>query len=120
MARSATDTGGPMTLEEIRFTKALVDWAREIHKVEAKHAAVISRWHRMAGRRTAGAPSRQVGTGCKVRCCLALTRCGVKLRLDLAVANECDGNHEQRCANDPQPEEPTPPVHYFNLLTCQE
>src|SRR6516164_3682877 len=29
-------------------------------------------------------------------------------------------NHEQRCANDPQPEEPTPPVHYFNLLTCQE
>lgn len=39
-----------MTLEEIRFTKALVDCAREIHKVEAKHAAVISRWHRMAGR----------------------------------------------------------------------
>lgn len=32
-----------MTLEEIRFTKALVDCAREIHKVEAKHAAVISR-----------------------------------------------------------------------------
>jgi len=26
---------------------------------------------------------------------------GVKLRLDLAVADECNGKHEQRRANDP-------------------
>jgi len=26
---------------------------------------------------------------------------GVKLLRDLAVADECNGNHEQRCANDP-------------------
>jgi hypothetical protein len=29
---------------------------------------------------------------------------GVKLRLDLAVAEECNGKHKQCCANDPQPE----------------
>ena len=109
-----------MTVEEIRFTKALVDCAREIHKVEAKHAAVISQCTGWLVVELLVHPVGKLGTGCKVRCCLALTRCGVKLRLDLAVANECDSNHEQRCANDPQPEEPTPPVHYFNLLTCQE
>jgi len=29
---------------------------------------------------------------------------GVKLRLDLTVAHECDSNHKQHCANNPQPE----------------
>ena len=32
---------------------------------------------------------------------------GVKLSLDLTVADECDGQHKQCCANDPQSEEPT-------------
>jgi hypothetical protein len=36
---------------------------------------------------------------------------GVKLSLDLTVADERDSNHEQYCANDPQPEEPTSPIH---------
>src|SRR6516165_909905 len=36
---------------------------------------------------------------------------GVKLFLDLAVADECDSNHEQCCANNPQSEEPTSPIH---------
>jgi len=36
---------------------------------------------------------------------------GVILRLDFAVADQRYGNHEQRCANDPQPEEPTSPIH---------
>src|SRR5262249_57114615 len=31
--------------------------------------------------------------------------------LDLAVADECDRNHEQCCANNPQPEEHTSPIH---------
>src|SRR5215467_7660622 len=39
---------------------------------------------------------------------------GVKLFLDLAVADECDGQHKQCCANDPQPEEPTSPIHCSN------
>jgi hypothetical protein len=29
---------------------------------------------------------------------------GVKLRLDFAIADECDSKHEQYCANNPQPE----------------
>ena len=36
---------------------------------------------------------------------------GVKLRLDFAVADQRYGNHKQRRANDPQPEEPTSPIH---------
>src|SRR5215467_2036691 len=40
---------------------------------------------------------------------------GVKLRLDLAVAEECNGKHKQCCANDPQPEEAPSPVHCLNL-----
>jgi hypothetical protein len=36
---------------------------------------------------------------------------GVKLCFDLAVADECNSNHKQCCANDPQPEEPTSPIH---------
>ena len=35
----------------------------------------------------------------------------VKLLLDLRVADECDSNHKQHRANDPQPEEPTSPIH---------
>src|SRR5215467_12589646 len=33
--------------------------------------------------------------------------------LDVAVADECDGKHKQHCANDPQSEEPTSPVHFW-------
>jgi hypothetical protein len=36
---------------------------------------------------------------------------GVKLLRDLAVADECDSKHKQRCANDPQSEKPTSPIH---------
>src|SRR5215831_8774960 len=39
---------------------------------------------------------------------------GVKLSLDLTVADECDGQHKQCCANDPQSEEPTSPIHCSN------
>src|SRR5262249_43192994 len=38
---------------------------------------------------------------------------GVKLRLDFAVADQPSGNHKQCCANNPQPEEPTSPVHFW-------
>jgi hypothetical protein len=41
----------------------------------------------------------------------ALSSNGVKLRLDFAVADQCNGKHKQCCANDPQPEEPTSPIH---------
>ena len=41
---------------------------------------------------------------------------GVKLRLDFAVADQRYGNHKQRRANDPQPEEPTSPIHCFPFL----
>ena len=40
---------------------------------------------------------------------------GVKPRIDLAVADECNSKHKQHRANDPQPEEPTSPIH---CLTC--
>jgi hypothetical protein len=33
--------------------------------------------------------------------------------LDLAVADECDGKHKQHCANDPQSEEATSPIHFW-------
>ena len=36
---------------------------------------------------------------------------GVKLRRDFAVADQRYGNHKHRRANDPQPEEPTSPIH---------
>src|SRR6516225_805718 len=39
---------------------------------------------------------------------------GVKLSLDLTVADECDGQHKQCCANDPQSEQPTSPIHCSN------
>src|SRR6516164_11620736 len=38
-------------------------------------------------------------------------RWGVKLRLDLAVADDCDGKHEQCGTNNPQLESPTSPIH---------
>src|SRR5262249_18725634 len=40
---------------------------------------------------------------------------GVKLCLDLTVADKCDGKHTQYCANDPYPEEPTSPVQSVPL-----
>ena len=40
---------------------------------------------------------------------------GVKLRLDFAVADQRYGNHKQRRANDPQPEEATSPIHSLLL-----
>jgi hypothetical protein len=36
---------------------------------------------------------------------------GIKLLRDLAIADECNSNHKQGCANNPQSEEPTSPVH---------
>jgi hypothetical protein len=36
---------------------------------------------------------------------------GIKLRLDFAVADQRYGKHKQCCANDPQPEEATSPIH---------
>jgi len=43
---------------------------------------------------------------------------GVKLSLDFTVADERYSQHKQHCANDPQSEEPTSPIHCFNLLAA--
>src|SRR5215468_6455710 len=44
---------------------------------------------------------------------------GVKLRLDFAVADKCNSNYKQRCANDPQSQKATSPIHCSAKLDHQ-